>query len=75
MCKSQAEGGQRCAAHTRPRFEAANLGTPEWTKAAKEYASTREGHERLSEDAEIAELAGDEDTAATPCLAVWVGRR
>lgn len=73
MCKSQADGGQRCAAHTRPRFEAATPGTSEWTKAAQEYASTREGHERLSEDADVAELIGDEDGAAALRAAIKRG--
>ena len=64
MCKSKDEGGQRCAAHTRPRFEAATPGTPEWDSAATEYASTPQGHDALRENAEIAELSGQEDEAA-----------
>ena len=47
MCRSVAQGGQRCAAHTRPRYEAATFGTPEWDSAAAEYASTPEGRSVL----------------------------
>lgn len=64
MCKSQAEGGQQCAAHTRPKYEATTPGTREWTEAAERYASTPEGHERLNEEAEVAELIGNEHEAA-----------
>lgn len=52
MCKPIAEGGQRCAGHTRPAYEAAAVGTPEWDKAAAEYASTPTGHDELSAQAE-----------------------
>lgn len=47
MCRSTAQGGQRCAAHTRPRYDAATFGTEEWDIAAAEYASTPEGRSTL----------------------------
>ena len=48
MCQSIAEGGQRCAAHTRPKFESAAWGSAEWVDAASAYAATQEGSDRLS---------------------------
>lgn len=63
MCKSQKDGGQRCAAHTRPKFEAAlanftmsrTIGrTVELREAAEQYASTAEGHEAVLAAAEQA---------------------
>lgn len=48
MCKPEAEGGQRCATHTGPRFDAARPTDESWWRAASEYASTTEGHSRLS---------------------------
>lgn len=47
MCQSMAEGGQRCAAHTRPRYEAATFGTAEWDEAAAEYAASPSGRGML----------------------------
>ena len=57
MCKSQKEGGQRCAAHTRPRYEDALRNVEaghksladleEFEEAATEYASTPEGQQRV----------------------------
>lgn len=44
MCQSKSNGGKRCAAHTRPRFEAATFGTPDWDAAAADYARTEEGN-------------------------------
>lgn len=43
MCQSKAEGGLRCAAHTRGPFGRAEVGTPKWEKVAVAYASTAEG--------------------------------
>lgn len=43
MCQSQAEGGRRCGAHLRGRWESASFGTAEWDDAAAKYATTREG--------------------------------
>lgn len=60
MCKSLTQGGQRCAAHTRPPFENATFGTPEWDKAAADFASTPTGRIELSE----ALVAAQERTAA-----------
>lgn len=47
MCKSAAEGGQRCAAHTRARYEATTPADPQWDTVAAEYASTPEGAQAL----------------------------
>ena len=47
MCQSKADGGQRCAAHTRPRYEAATFGTAEWDEAAGEYAASPTGRGML----------------------------
>ncbi len=49
MCETKANGGKRCAAHTRIRFDAATLGTPAWDTAATEYARTNEGRKRLTQ--------------------------
>lgn len=43
MCKPVSEGGQRCAAHTRPAYQAATPGTSAWDDAAAAYASTPAG--------------------------------
>lgn len=58
MCKSRSEGGQRCAAHTRPAYKAATFGTPEWDRAAAEYASTPSGAKELEAERELADLRG-----------------
>lgn len=52
MCRSTAEGGQRCAAHTRPGYLAATFGTSEWDEAAADYASTPEGTRVLQDEFE-----------------------
>lgn len=65
MCKSQAEGGQRCAAHTRDAYRTADaalteaqaagdaaalaVATQRWDAAAAEYASTPTGHAELDQ--------------------------
>lgn len=64
MCKSQADGGQRCAAHTRSKYETLTRTDPGWDAAAAEYASTPEGHDRLTEEADQAAAAGDFETEA-----------
>lgn len=80
MCKSAAEGGQRCSAHTRARFDkatdnlavAAATGDPEriqqaraaWETAAVEHASTREGRNELRKKVSEHTAAGDDDLAA-----------
>ena len=58
MCKSITEGGQRCAAHTRPAYEATPRTDPKWDDVAAAYASTREGHERLTQELADAKAAG-----------------
>lgn len=57
MCKSQADGGQRCAAHTRKAFERYAMYQGEkWDEAAAQYASTAEGQKAIIAKAE--EFAG-----------------
>lgn len=65
MCKSQADGGQRCAAHARRAFErAAMYQGDKWDEAAAQYASTREGQEVLQAKAtEFAEAGHHEHEA------------
>lgn len=53
MCKSSRQGGQRCAAHTRARYESVSFESPAWDKAASEYASTPEGEARLRQQLEF----------------------
>jgi hypothetical protein len=80
MCKSLAQGGQRCAAHTRARLTAKSdaleaavaaddltalvAAQSEWETAAAEYASTREGNEHLRAQAVAADAADDFETMA-----------
>ena len=73
MCRSIAEGGQRCAAHTRPAYMAATPGTAEWDDAAAQYASTPEGRRVLQADIEIAERGMDFERAAALGAAVRAG--
>ena len=65
MCKSLADGGQRCAAHTRRAFERfAMYQTTQWDEAAAEYASTREGQEVLQAKATEFAEQGNHDHEA-----------
>lgn len=64
MCRPMSEGGLRCAAHTRPAYQAATFGTPEWDEAARTYAATREGAARLHEEALEAHGRGDHERHA-----------
>lgn len=59
MCRSQAEGGARCASHTRPAYQAAHFGTPTWDEAAAAYASTPTGRMELLGSKAAAEEARD----------------
>ena len=59
VCKSITDGGQRCAAHTRPVFERTGLDDPRWPEAAANYASTRAGREAITEMAHEAALVSD----------------
>lgn len=59
MCQSIAAGGQRCASHTRPAYQTAPFGTPEWDTAAAAYASTPTGRMELMGSLAAAEAAGD----------------
>lgn len=63
MCTTISKGGQRCASHARPAYEAATLGTPEWDAAAAEFASTPTGRSEIAEalilaQARVHECAG-----------------
>jgi hypothetical protein len=59
MCRSLAEGGARCASHTRPTYQTAPFGTPEWDEAAAAYASTPTGRMELLASKAAAEEARD----------------
>ena len=88
MCNSEAEGGQRCAGHTRPRYEAATRvlnaasGTEAplaaavedaWVQAAAEYASTPEGRDRLNDARDEAASQGWVKAAARTRTALAKG--
>lgn len=75
MCKSQADGGKRCATHTRPRFEAATFGTLEWDEAAAEYARTKSGWEAVTQVALTALRERDIDRACAAQAALDVAER
>lgn len=79
MCFSIADGGQRCAHHTRSTLVAkaaamealAATGGPalvsaqsEWEDAAAAYASTSAGHAELTQRGQVAHLRGDLDQHA-----------
>lgn len=80
MCRSVAEGGQRCAAHTRPAYTAAlravvdeEPGAAErLMKASVEYASTREGRAMFVTDLELAVEEKDwEQVAEIEAILTW----
>lgn len=73
MCQSAAEGGQRCASHTRPRFTSAAPGTREWDDAAAEYASTSEGRKTIDDMRFNARMNGQFDTEAACEVAIRRG--
>lgn len=75
MCKNLTEGGKRCAAHTRPRYEEATFGTAEWDRAAAEYAATPSGRKALTEAQQEAEQAGDVERAVALTHALTEGAR
>lgn len=75
MCESQADGGLRCAAHTRPRYEAASFGTPEWDQAAAEYASTPTGQRSLKDELTNAVARNDTDRVAALRNSLKAGAR
>jgi hypothetical protein len=75
MCKTLAEGGKRCAAHTRPRYEAATFGTPEWDRASADYAATPSGRKALTAAQHEAEQAGDVERAVAFTHALREGER
>ena len=58
MCDSIADGGQRCAYHSRPRFRAAIPGTQAWDDAAADYAATPTGRQELEASLEQVVASG-----------------
>lgn len=68
MCRSLADGGQRCAAHTRAAFRAAestfSSGDEAWMQAAVDYASTREGAGHFESESARAGMEGRYDDEA-----------
>lgn len=64
MCQSQAQGGQRCAAGTRPEFDrlwAERPGSMDFDRAAIEHATTATGyHEVLAKADEVGSTIGKE---------------
>lgn len=64
MCKAHADGGQRCAAHTRPAYVSAVPGTACWDDAASQHASTPAGLTELTIARNTAAANGDFATAA-----------
>lgn len=60
MCRSKAEGGQRCAAHTRPLYEGwlevvkekpmDSTALVEFSSAAREHATTVKGAEEIEKE-------------------------
>lgn len=75
MCQSQAAGGKRCASHTRPRFEAATPGTPEWDDAAADYARTKKGRETITQVMSDAVAARHFDLAVAAQAAIATADR
>lgn len=59
MCRLLSEGGARCASHTRPAYQNAPFGTPQWDEAAAAYASTPTGRMELLGSKAAAEEARD----------------
>lgn len=75
MCRTLVEGGKRCAAHTRPKYEAAAFGTAEWDRAAAEYAATPSGRKELTSAQADAEATGDVERAIALGHALTEGQR
>lgn len=74
MCDSNAEGGLRCASHTRPRYRGATPGTQEWDAAAADYAATPIGRRELEAMLEKVLAAGTTEIEAALRLALRVGQ-
>lgn len=91
MCRSIEEGGQRCPAHTRPRFSAALTSVQDLPpeappterlqtllaleEAACQYASTTEGQIAVPEAAALAQVQGHAERAALLVSAAERGMR
>lgn len=73
MCKTLSEGGQRCAAHTRPAYTNAPFGTPQWDEAAFEHASTPTGASEMRQDLGKAHGARDLERVAALTAALRRG--
>lgn len=64
MCKSRAQGGQRCAGYARTRLAEVSPDSPAWETLAAQYASTPEGETLLTQRGHEAAKLGDYDTEA-----------
>lgn len=64
MCKSHAQGGQRCAAHTRGPYQRTDMTDPRWDDVARNYASTPEGQTALTAAAASASRSGQFEVEA-----------
>jgi predicted nucleotidyltransferase component of viral defense system len=73
MCRAISEGGQRCEAHSRPRYECIPQSDPAWLDIARDYASTPEGHAHLEREANEAREIGDLVSAALLRVALLRG--
>ena len=73
MCRSIADGGLRCAAHTRGAYAQARPGTAAWDAAAAEYAATSEGKAVLERRAAHCDSAGNIDEAERTRAALRAG--
>lgn len=74
MCRSAVDGGQRCAAHTRARYQALSVDdVPAYDRAAAEYASTPEGATTLTRDAQTARDRSDFEHEARLRSAITLG--
>lgn len=75
MCQPLSQGGKRCAAHARPRYEAAAFGTTQWDEAAAQYAMTQEGRTHLLSVIHAATADQDWERVAAHTAAVERGEQ
>lgn len=73
MGRPLSEGGKRCAAHTRLRYERTPATSLDWPDVARDYASTPEGRERITLEADEAADMGDRQTEVLLRAAVMRG--
>lgn len=74
MCKSLAEGGQRCATVALARLNAVSERGSAWDARAVEYAATPKGHIDLTERRDLALTSGDHMKAGRLDSALRAGR-